>query len=107
MTPLSGPVFSSIHHEGYRYPQMHHTNIAIVSTILVYVVQSPQFIATYLMVCPDLGRGSIQNPNILLRVNQASQTMKEFKGDLVSKVTPLLSYKVPSRVASSVIWWEN
>ena len=60
MTPLSGPVFSSIHHEGYQYPQMRHTNIAIVSTISVYVVQFPQSIAIYLKDVPDPGGGSKQ-----------------------------------------------
>ena len=63
MTPHNDPAFFLIEYKGYRYPQMCYTNVAIALTISVYAVQSPQSIATYLIMLPDPGRGSIQNPN--------------------------------------------
>ena len=63
MTLLRGPIFSSIQHKVYQYQQMRHTKVAIASTISVDTVQFPQSIATYLMMFPDPGRGSIENPN--------------------------------------------
>ena len=82
MMPLIGPVFSSIQHKGYQYLQMRHTNIAIISTISVYDAKFPQSIATYLMVFPDPGRGSIQTQTRTHNIKQASQIMKAFKGDI-------------------------
>ena len=90
MTPYSGLVFSLNGLKGYRYQKMCHTNVAIASTMSVYPAQSLRSISTYLIMPPDPGRGSIQNPNTLLRVKQASKTMKAFEHELISKVTPLL-----------------
>ena len=82
MTPLSGPVFFSIQHKGYRYQQMHHTNVTITSTVSVYALQFPQSIATYQkepqIQVEDQYKTQTRNHN----VNQASQTRKSSKGDL-------------------------
>ena len=82
MTPHNGPIFSSIQHKGYRYQQMCHTNVAIVSTISVYGVQFPQSDATYLKGALDPGGGSKQAQTRNHNVKQASQTRKSSKCDL-------------------------
>ena len=61
---------------------MHHTNVAIASTILVYTVQFKQSITTYLKGAPNPGGGSIQTQTRNHDVKQESQTRKASKGDL-------------------------
>ena len=61
---------------------MCHTNVAITSTISVYVVQFPQSIATYLIMIPNPDRGPTQAQTSTQNVKQKIQTMKAFKGDL-------------------------
>ena len=56
---------------------MCHTNVDIALTILVYAVQSPRSIASYLKGAPDPGIGSLQvNPNKTLK-SKASKSNKE------------------------------
>ena len=52
---------------------MRHTNIAIVSTISVYVVQSPQSIAIYLKGAPNPGGGSKQAQYKELNIKHTNQ----------------------------------
>ena len=66
---LSGPVFSSIQHKGYRYQPKCHTTTTIALTILVYAVQSPQSIVVYLKRFPKSGY------RIFTRIPQ--QTLKD------------------------------
>ena len=82
MTSLSSPVFFSIQHKGYRYPQMCHTNVAIISTISVYAAQFPQSIVIYLKGVPDPGGGSKQAQYEELNIKHTNQIMKASKGDL-------------------------
>ena len=53
---------------------MRHTNVAIDSTMLVYAVQFPQSIATYLKGAPDTGKGSKQAQIRSHNVKQIDQT---------------------------------